>query len=70
MSYDNTAKVDELFVQWDKPNSPGCAIAIIQNGQMIYQHGYGMANLEYNIPLIPILYEGAYNRENKLDKLK
>ncbi|MBD2534704.1 beta-lactamase family protein [Nostoc flagelliforme FACHB-838] len=53
MSYDNPAKVDELFVQWDKPNSPGCAIAIIQNGQIIYQHGYGMANLEYNIPLTP-----------------
>ncbi|MBE8992298.1 serine hydrolase domain-containing protein [Nostoc sp. LEGE 12450] len=53
MSYDNTVKVDELFVQWDKPNSPGCAIAIIQNGQMIYQRGYGMANLEYNIPLTP-----------------
>ncbi|MFN6567971.1 serine hydrolase domain-containing protein [Dendronalium sp. ChiSLP03b] len=44
-------KVDELFVQWDKPNSPGCAIAVIQNGEIIYQRGYGMANLEYNIPL-------------------
>lgn len=45
------AKVDELFIQWDKPNSPGCAIAIIQNGEIIYQRSYGMANLEYNIPI-------------------
>ncbi|WP_265276363.1 serine hydrolase domain-containing protein [Nostoc sp. KVJ3] len=45
-------KVDELFIQWDKPNSPGCAIAVIQNEEIIYQRGYGMANLEYNIPII------------------
>ncbi|BAZ22095.1 beta-lactamase [Kalymmatonema gypsitolerans NIES-4073] len=44
-------KVDELFIQWDKPDSPGCAIAVIQNGEIIYQRGYGMANLEYNIPI-------------------
>lgn len=44
-------KVDALFAQWDKPDSPGCAIAVIQNGEIIYQRGYGMANLEYNIPI-------------------
>ncbi|MDF5727435.1 MAG: serine hydrolase [Rhizonema sp. PD38] len=44
-------KVDELFIQWDKPVSPGCAIAVIQNGEIIYQRGYGMANLEYSIPI-------------------
>ncbi|WP_334806736.1 hypothetical protein [Nostoc sp.] len=44
-------KVDELFIRWDKPNSPGCAIAVIQNEEIIYQRGYGMANLEYDIPI-------------------
>ncbi|MFQ4140861.1 serine hydrolase domain-containing protein [Chlorogloeopsis sp. ULAP02] len=44
-------KVDELFIQWDKPDSPGCALAVIQNGETIYQRGYGMANLEYKIPI-------------------
>jgi CubicO group peptidase (beta-lactamase class C family) len=48
-----TAQVDELFAQWDKHDSPGCALAIIQNGEMIYQRGYGMANLEYDIPITP-----------------
>jgi CubicO group peptidase (beta-lactamase class C family) len=48
-----TAQVDELFSQWDKPDSPGCALAIIQNGEIIYQCGYGMANLEYDIPISP-----------------
>jgi CubicO group peptidase (beta-lactamase class C family) len=48
-----TDKVDRLFTQWDKPDSPGCALAIIQNGEIIYKHGYGMANLEYDIPISP-----------------
>src|SRR5437588_4956610 len=48
-----TARVDKLFAQWDKPDSPGCALGIIKDGQLIYKHGYGMANLEYNIPISP-----------------
>ncbi len=46
-----TERVDQLFVSWDKPDSPGCALGIIQNGTLIYARGYGMANLEYNIPI-------------------
>jgi CubicO group peptidase (beta-lactamase class C family) len=48
-----TDKVDQLFGQWDKPDSPGCALGIIRNGQFVYKRGYGMANLEYNIPISP-----------------
>jgi CubicO group peptidase (beta-lactamase class C family) len=48
-----TSQVDELFSQWDKPDSPGCALAIIQNGEIIYQRGYGMADIEHNIPISP-----------------
>jgi CubicO group peptidase (beta-lactamase class C family) len=44
-------KVDALFVQWNKPDSPGCVVAAIKDGQIIYQHGYGMANLDYGIPI-------------------
>ena len=46
-----TNKVDALFKEWDKPHSPGCAIGIIKNGQFVYKRGYGMANLEYTIPI-------------------
>jgi len=48
-----TARVDKLFAQWDKPDSPGCALGIIKDGQLIYKRGYGMANLDYNIPISP-----------------
>lgn len=46
-------KVDKLFARWDKPNSPGCALAIIKDGQIIYKNGYGSADLERNVPITP-----------------
>ncbi len=46
-----TDKVDQLFALWDRPDSPGCAIGIIERGQMIYKRGYGMANLDHDIPI-------------------
>ena len=48
-----TPLVDTLFAEWDKPDSPGCTVAIICNGEVIYQKGFGMANLEYGIPNEP-----------------
>jgi CubicO group peptidase (beta-lactamase class C family) len=44
-------KVDALFAEWDKAGSPGAAVAIVKNGLVIYQKGYGSANLEYDIPI-------------------
>jgi len=46
-----TDKVDELFAEWDKPDSPGCALGIIKNGKLIHKRGYGMANLEHDVPI-------------------
>jgi CubicO group peptidase (beta-lactamase class C family) len=45
-----TKKVDQLFATWDKPESPGAAIAVIKDGAVVYKRGYGSANLEYNVP--------------------
>lgn len=46
-----TERVDALFAQWDKPDSPGCALAVIKDGQIVYKRGYGSANLDYGIPI-------------------
>jgi len=32
---DLTAKVDKIFAQYDKPGSPGCAVAVIKDGQIV-----------------------------------
>jgi CubicO group peptidase (beta-lactamase class C family) len=46
-----TTKVDELFSEWNKPDSPGFALAIIKDSETIYKRGYGIADLEHNIPI-------------------
>jgi CubicO group peptidase (beta-lactamase class C family) len=48
-----TSQIDQIFAQWDKPDSPGCALGVYQNGQIVYKHGYGMANLNDDIPITP-----------------
>jgi CubicO group peptidase (beta-lactamase class C family) len=46
-----TAKVDQLFAQWDKPDTPGCALGVIKDGQIAYRRNYGMASLELGVPI-------------------
>jgi CubicO group peptidase (beta-lactamase class C family) len=46
-----TDQVDALFTQWTIPDSPGCVIAIIREGQVLYTRGYGMADVEQRLPL-------------------
>jgi len=46
-----TVQVDKLFEKWDKPDSPGCALAVIKDGRILYKRGYGMANLDHDIPI-------------------
>jgi CubicO group peptidase (beta-lactamase class C family) len=50
---DLTKQVDKVFDKWDKPSSPGCALGVYQNGQIIYKRGYGMANLNDDVPITP-----------------
>lgn len=47
------AQVDEIFIAWDSPDSPGCAVSVMQDGAIVYKRGYGMANLEYGVPITP-----------------
>ncbi len=59
MLYENEAydsvtserKGDELLAEWDRSDCPGCALGIIQNGQLVHKRGYGMANLEHDVPI-------------------
>jgi CubicO group peptidase (beta-lactamase class C family) len=44
-------KVDAVFAKWDTTMSPGCAVAIIRDGKVIYKRGYGMANLDHDVPI-------------------
>ena len=46
-----SSKVDAIFTEWNKLDSPGCSLAVIKDGAIIYKHGYGMANLKKHIPI-------------------
>jgi CubicO group peptidase (beta-lactamase class C family) len=48
-----SARIDAVFEQWNKPATPGAAVAVIRDGKLIYEKGYGLANLEYDIPINP-----------------
>jgi CubicO group peptidase (beta-lactamase class C family) len=42
--------IDSIFSEWNKTDVPGCVLGIIKEGKLIYDKGYGMANMEYDIP--------------------
>ena len=46
------AEVDKIFA-WVKPTEPGCAVAVAQNGKLVVNKGYGMADLERDVPITP-----------------
>jgi len=48
-----TAAVDEIFADLTKPGSPGCALGVYRDAKIIYAKGYGLANLEENVPIVP-----------------
>ena len=58
-------KVDKIFAEWDTPSSPGCALGVLQSGTFIYERGYGMANLDYDIPNSPklVYYVGSDSKQ-------
>jgi CubicO group peptidase (beta-lactamase class C family) len=45
--------VDGVFADFAKPGSPGCSLAVARDGKLLYSKGYGMANLELEVPLSP-----------------
>ena len=46
-------RIDEIFARFDDTRSPGCAVGVIQGGELAFARGYGMANLEHGVSLTP-----------------
>ena len=60
-----TIQVDELFAEWDGETSPGAVVGIFMDGRIIYSKGYGVANLDYDIPITPqsVLRIGSISKQ-------
>ncbi|MFO7799203.1 serine hydrolase domain-containing protein [Rhodohalobacter sp.] len=54
ISFDDieTAEVDSIFTDYTN-ETPGCAVGVTHQGSLIFSKGYGMANLDYGIPIQP-----------------
>jgi len=50
---DPRTKVDELFRDYDRSDTPGCALGVYRDGKIAYARGYGMANLELGVANSP-----------------
>ena len=45
------AAVDAVFADFTDLPVPGCALGVVRDGELVYGRGYGMANLEHDIPI-------------------
>jgi CubicO group peptidase (beta-lactamase class C family) len=48
-----TERIDQLFAKWTRPGSPGCSLGVSRSGTIVYEHGYGMANLDLGVAITP-----------------
>jgi CubicO group peptidase (beta-lactamase class C family) len=57
--------IDAIFAEYDGPGSPGCALGVISHGRIVYERGYGSANLDYGIPNSPdmLYYVGSVSKQ-------
>src|SRR5712671_5082252 len=49
----NAKQVDAIFEAWNTPSTPGASVAVIEQGRVVFEKGYGIANLEYGVPIKP-----------------
>ncbi len=58
-------RVDRIFAAYDRADAPGCVLGVVRDGKFIYQRGYGMANLDYDIPNAPgmVYYVGSVSKQ-------
>jgi CubicO group peptidase (beta-lactamase class C family) len=47
-------RIEQLFAAYDKPDAPGCAVAVLHRGKVIHQRSYGRAHLEWEAPITPL----------------
>jgi CubicO group peptidase (beta-lactamase class C family) len=45
--------IDSIFATFDKRDTPGCAVAVVDGGRTVFAKGYGMASLEHEVPITP-----------------
>ncbi len=52
-SHVSETDMDSIFFAFNRPDTTGCAVGVVCNGELIFSKGYGVANLDYGIPIRP-----------------
>jgi CubicO group peptidase (beta-lactamase class C family) len=43
-------QVDQIMAPYSSPESPGAVVAVVRDGEIVFQRAYGMANLTHQVP--------------------
>lgn len=46
-------EIDTLFSEWNNTENPGMAMAVLYKGDIVYQKGFGLADLKSKTPITP-----------------
>ncbi len=59
------AEIDAIFAASNRPGTPGAALAVIHEGKIIFERGYGCAELVQNTPITPetVFYIGSVSKQ-------
>ena len=57
--------IDKIFAEYDRRDSPGCAVALYKDGKILYERGYGTADLEHDVRITPdtVFYAGSVSKQ-------
>lgn len=63
--HSHSREVDQLFAQWNRPDSPGCAVAVMKDGRILYERGYGIADLDHDVKITPatVFHVGSISKQ-------
>lgn len=45
------AQIRAIFSEYDTNDTPGCVLGVVRNGELAFARGFGMANLDYDVPI-------------------
>ena len=62
---ERASAIDSIFQKYQRTDWPGCAVAVIEHGEILYKRGYGMADLERDIPVSSntVFYAGSLAKQ-------
>src|SRR5881628_978850 len=60
-------QADAIFADVADPGAAGCAMAVYRDGRIAYERGYGIADLEHDVPITPasVFYVGSLSKSRR-----